>query len=84
MANDSPVAYNVQIIHLLSKASTYVYCHNLFQQMDVRLSYQREKVQDGAVPLPLYTAIRVKPKVPATKYHGMYQNIAPEPIGFNG
>ena len=38
--------------------------------MDSTLTAQREKIKDGASPMPLYTCVHVKKDVPARSFQG--------------
>ena len=42
------------------------------QRPNILLSEQRNSVKEAELPLPLYAALNVKPKVSETIYHGMY------------
>ena len=43
--------------------------HSHVQRKKALLSGQREKVRDGASPLPLYTCLHAKKDVPASEFH---------------
>lgn len=40
------------------------------QRLDAKLSDQQVKIQDGNIPMPLYTCLHVKKHVSAMIFHG--------------
>ena len=52
----------------------------LLQRLDAKLSDQQQKLQDGSIPMPLYTCLHVKKHVSAMIFHGQWDDCCPLPF----